>query len=199
MLLSPCHQVPCSDILASWGGCSSPLTFVRPVFLHSRKDKKRNAQRGRGGVPTSTAWDPSRPTLWGCQDSPVCTAPTRWDPLLGTRESPRQYGVSLHFRAVLDFCLSSARSWSQPLDLLLPLDRSDLCYSDGETEAGRCHDLTRIRRAESRLCPTSPPCSWSSSPRGPTILGVKSWVSREKRFSLFKGHDYLVNICADNS
>lgn len=126
---------------------------------------------------------------------------------LGMQESSQQYSVSLCLRAVLDFCLSSRRSWSHPLDLLLPLDRSDLCYSDGETEAGRCHDLPYVHEDQEsgvHALHDLPAMQLvikgiTSSPRGTTTLRIKSWVSCEKRFSLFKGHDYLVNICADNS
>lgn len=62
----------------------------------------------------------------------------------------------------------------------------------------------RTRRAESTLCLTSLPCSSSSGvsqphQEAPQVLGVKSWIHHEKWFLLFKGHDYLVNICADNS
>lgn len=60
----------------------------------------------------------------------------------------------------------------------------------------------RTRTAELALCPISLP--WSSGvshpyQEAPQVLGVKFWVRREKLFLLFKGHDYLVNICADNS
>jgi len=62
----------------------------------------------------------------------------------------------------------------------------------------------RSRRAAFTLCPTSLPCRWSSRvshphQEAPQVLGFKAWIRHEKRFLLFKGHDYLVNICADNS
>lgn len=78
-------------------------------------------------------------------------APTHWDLLLGLQASLQRYGV-LQLRALLDFCFSSARSWSHPPDLRLPLDHSDLCYGAGETEAGRCHDLPYVHKdQESRV------------------------------------------------
>lgn len=152
---------------------AGPCSHLLAPILHSRKDVKLNALQGRGGVPSSAAWDPSWPTPLGCRDS---MAPTRWDLLLGMQASLQREGVSLHLRALLDFCFSSARSWSHPPDLLLPLDHSDLCYGDGETEAGRCHDLPYVHEdQESRVhaLPDLPAMQLvirgvTASPRSPT-------------------------------
>lgn len=134
-------------------------------------------------------------------------APTHWDLLLGMQESPQRYRVSLHLRVLLDFCFSSARSWSHPPDLTSLLDHSDLCYGDEETEAGTCHDLPYVHEDEKSRVHTlpNPPAMQlvirgiTPSREAPQVLGVKSWFHHEKPFLLFKGPDYLVNICADNS
>lgn len=140
VFLSPCHQVPCPDILASWDGCRSLLTFVGSYSALQKGHKMKCA--------AGTGWSPLRPlmanTVGLSGQLCVCMAPAHWDLLLGMQASPQRYRVLLHLRAFLDFCSSSARSWSHPPDLMLPLDHSDLCYGDGETEAGRCHDFPYI-------------------------------------------------------
>lgn len=133
----------------------------------------------------------------------ICTAPAHWDLLL---LPPRRYGVSLHFRALLDFCFSSARSWRHPPELRFPLHHSHRCYGEGETEAGRCHDLLYVHEDQERrvaACLTSLLHSWSSGAshahQAPEVLGVRSWICPEAQSLLFQGHDYPANICADNS
>lgn len=131
----------------------------------------------------------------------ICMAPTHWDLLLGLQASLQRYGV-LQLRALLDFCFSSARSWSHPPDLWIILISVMVMGKLRQGGVVTYPMYTRTRRAESTLCLPFLPRSWLSGvshQEAPQVFGVKSCIHHEKRFLLLKGRDYLVNICVDNS
>lgn len=122
-----CHPVTRSPALTFQppAVAAGPCSHLLALPLCFRKDVNLNVLRGQGEAPS---WDPSWPTPQGCKDSPVLA----WSLHTRTCCWPCRHrckcGVSLHFRAPLDCCFSSARSWSHPPDLTLPLDRSDLLW-----------------------------------------------------------------------
>lgn len=154
-----CHPVTGSPALTFYSPAmaAGPWPHVLAPVLCSRKDRN-DVRCGDEVQPCQCSL--SLPALRGQPHGP-CTPG-------GTRASPRGCGVSLHFGGLLDFCFSSARSRSHPPDLMLPLDNSELCYGDGETEAGRGQALPCLHSAQ-------PPCHGhrgiTPSPTGPT----RSW------------------------
>lgn len=72
-----CHPVTRSSALTFWppGMAAGPCSHLLAPILRSGKDVKLNALQGRGGVPSSAAWDPSWPTARSYWDSPVFAWP----------------------------------------------------------------------------------------------------------------------------